>query len=381
MRIGIVTGEYPPMQGGVGAYSQILAHQLVTSGHQVYAFTSAHDALVTGGVEVTRWDRGWGWQAWRGIQDWVVAYQLEVVNLQFQTAAFGMSPWVHFLPKRVSVPLVTTFHDLRHPYLFPKAGALRDWIVMYLARRSAGVIVTNHEDYERVRRRTRSAMIPIGSNILTEAPEDYDRKAWRRRVGIGADDFVLAHFGFINHSKGVETLLEGVARLRDERGIMACALMIGGRTGSSDATNADYANVIDARIAELGISDAVHWTGYVTDTEVSEFLRASDVIVLPYRDGASFRRGSLMAGIEHGCAIVSTLPQVNIPEFKQGENMMLIGRDDVAGLVDVIGELHENPDKLAQLRAGASGLKRHFDWGYITDKTVDFFGLVLDGDG
>jgi N-acetylglucosaminyl-diphospho-decaprenol L-rhamnosyltransferase len=28
MRIGIITGEYPPMQGGVGAYSQILAHTL-----------------------------------------------------------------------------------------------------------------------------------------------------------------------------------------------------------------------------------------------------------------------------------------------------------------------------------------------------------------
>ncbi len=32
MRIGIVTGEYPPMQGGIGAYAQILAKEMLGDG-------------------------------------------------------------------------------------------------------------------------------------------------------------------------------------------------------------------------------------------------------------------------------------------------------------------------------------------------------------
>ena len=45
------------------------------------------------------------------------------MNIQYQTAAYGMSPFIHFLPDALRpIPVVTTFHDLRFPYLFPKAG-------------------------------------------------------------------------------------------------------------------------------------------------------------------------------------------------------------------------------------------------------------------
>ena len=40
----------------------------------------------------------------------------------------------------------TTFHDLRPPYLFPKAGPLRDYVTHRLARASDAVIGTNGSD-------------------------------------------------------------------------------------------------------------------------------------------------------------------------------------------------------------------------------------------
>ncbi len=127
-----------------------------------------------------------------------------MVNIQYQTAAYGMSPFIHFLPDALRpIPVVTTFHDLRYPYLFPKAGKLRDWIVWRLARASAGVIATNHEDAAHLRD-LNMALIPIGSNIraTTQRPAD------RQQVGATADDFLIANFGLINRSKGIDTLIE-----------------------------------------------------------------------------------------------------------------------------------------------------------------------------
>src|SRR5690606_9338702 len=123
---------------------------------------------------------------------------------------------------------VTTFHDLRFPYLFPKAGKLRDWIVMHLAKSSDGVIATNHEDLQALSN-LRSAMIPIGSNILSS--KTIQPKSWREKINVTEDEFLLAHFGFINHSKGIDTLLQAIAALNNPR---IKLLMIGGRTGASD---------------------------------------------------------------------------------------------------------------------------------------------------
>ncbi|MBK8025677.1 MAG: glycosyltransferase [Chloroflexi bacterium] len=139
MRIAIITGEYPPMQGGVGAYTEILARELATQGHEVFILTTPPaESGSTPGIAVSATMAGWGLGQLAALRRRINEIQPDVVNLQFQTAAFRMSPFVHFLPELVApVPVVTTFHDLRFPYLFPKAGPLRTWIVHRLARRSA----------------------------------------------------------------------------------------------------------------------------------------------------------------------------------------------------------------------------------------------------
>ena len=62
--------------------------------------------------------------------------------------------------RRIKVPIVSTFHDLLVPYLFPKAGPLRWKVVEYLARRSDAVIVTNEEDRARLSVVQRAELFP-----------------------------------------------------------------------------------------------------------------------------------------------------------------------------------------------------------------------------
>ena len=134
--------------------------------------------------------------------------------------------------------------------MFPKAGALRDWIVRRLARASAGVIATNHEDAARLRD-LRMALIPIGSNIHRQCRRAQRIVSADRRSK--PDDFLIANFGLINRSKGIDTLLESLAQLRAD-GIPARLVLIGGVAGSSDPTNAAYVTEIDALIERLDLA-------------------------------------------------------------------------------------------------------------------------------
>lgn len=376
MRIGIITGEYPPMQGGVGAYTAILARHLAASGHEIYIF-STQDAR-SDEFALTNSLAHWGYGSLRAVKEWANNVRPDILNLQFQTAAFSMSPYVHFLPDYVrEIPLVTTFHDLRFPYLFPKAGPLRSWIVMHLARTSAGVIVTNHEDAARVKHLPCWRLIPIGSNILHDLPPNTDLALWRQRAGASAGDFLLAHFGLINHSKGLDTLLTSLANLRSE-GIPARLVIVGGVPGTSDSTNAAYLGQIQSQIAKSGLDAYVHRTGFLDDEiAVGCYLRASDAVVLPFTDGASFRRGSLMAAIHYGCPIVTTTPRVPVPEFEDGGNMLCVPPSDSPALTQALRRIYSTPALADQLRQGASQLAVHFDWSHIAASYADFFQRVL----
>ncbi len=366
----MITGEYPPMQGGVGAFTRILAGALAAQGNDLYILSRTGTHSNDPRVELSASIGNWGAGSLLAARRWGHERRLDVVNVQYQTAAYDMSPFVHFLPDALRpIPVVTTFHDLRYPYLFPKAGSLRDWIVMRLARASGGVIATNHEDAARLAG-LYSTLIPIGSNI---APRTVIKEIWRAQAGAIDDDYLIAYFGLVNRSKGLETLLEAVAQLRD---LPIRLALVGAVAGSSDPTNAAYMSEIDALIERLEIAPFIHRTGYLEDAAVSGYLAAADVVALPFRDGASYRRGTLIAALQHGCAIVTTQPTVSIRTFIDGENLRLIPPDDPTALADALRHLHESPDERARLQAGAAALAHQFDWSEIARATAEFLARV-----
>lgn len=385
MRIGFITGEYPPMQGGVGDYTRELARALVGLGHEVFVLTSvkAQSAHPEAGIHVQATVDGWGrWgkhsnprgetQAVR----WVKDNRLDVVNIQYQAAAYQMHVAANNLPRtlRPLVPVFTTFHDLMVPYLFPKAGPLRKRAVYQMARHSSGVIVTNIADEHELHiagEMPPLVQIPIGSNIAVNPPAGYSRKTWRERMRLPSHIFLVGYFGFINATKGVDILAHAV-RLFAEKDPAIELVVIGGGTGDSDKTNIQQLDEAERLLGGLGISRRVHWTGFIEPAEVSAYLMACDVVALPFKDGVSFRRGTLMAALAHGCPVITTLPSQPIPELVDGEVMRMVEANNPQQLCDVLWELAQDPDQRARLGQAAAELSKQFRWETIAAAVSDF---------
>ncbi len=388
------------MQGGVGDCTRAIARALVALGADVHVLTSTHagaappSSFVVHPI-VTRWD----WSNLRAIARVVREVVPQVVHLQYQTGAFGMHPAINFLPRyfrprpgdvgraprRGIKPrpyVVTTFHDLRVPYLFPKAGPVREWVTRRLAQSCDAVIATNDEDYQKLATWNlgRLTLIPIGSNIPTTPPARYDRAAWRAQLGVGADETLLGYFGFLNESKGGETLIRALARLPNAK-----LLMIGDPVGASDPTNVGYLARVKSLIATLRLTERVFWTGYTPSESVTANFLAIDLCVLPYRDGASYRRGTLMAALAHGCAIVTTADRrpstgaTLLPALRDGENCLLVPPDDPRALAEAIQRAMAAPALRARIGAGARELARHFGWESIARQHLELYRSLADG--
>jgi glycosyltransferase involved in cell wall biosynthesis len=411
------------MQGGVGDCTSEIAKGLAGLGVEPHVLTTAdRSASAESGaksspnicepdIHVLRLVRNWNWSSLRLVTSAARQLAPEIVHIQYQTGAFGMHPAINFLPRylrtrgwdvgRATRPSViprprtiTTYHDLRNPYLFPKAGPVRRWVNQVLARSSDGVIATDEQDYMRLKSSgvKNLDLIPIGSNIPLAPPGGYRREVWRANLDIGQDVTLLSYFGFLNESKGGETLIRALAQVSG-----ANLLMIGGQVGASDPTNRTYLARVQTLIKELGLGSRVLWTGFTPADEVSANLLASDICVLPYRDGASFRRGSLMAALAHGLPIVTTFadfppsspvppsPELEsgimnsaaLPRLRDGENVLLVPPDDPGALGEAISRLVSLPELRARLSHGAFELAQHFTWNKIAERHLKLYRLVL----
>jgi glycosyltransferase involved in cell wall biosynthesis len=385
LRCLTISGEYPPMQGGVADYTHILGQHLERLGADIHVLTSldaaappCDDAHVHPNIE------SWGWRELYGaVRRLLRQLEPDVISIQYQAAAYRLHPAINVLPLRFrDTPIVTTFHDLRVPYLFPKAGPLRQEAVWLLARHSKAVITTNGADRAVLAaRRGMPAIheIPIGSNVAKRLPEAFDRAQWRAAWGLPSSGMVLCYFGFLNPTKGGEDLMRCLASLV-RRGVDAHLVMIGGTIGASDPANEAYLASVLALVSHLGLQARVHWTDYLPDTEVSAAFALSDLCVLPYRDGASLRRGSLMAAMAHGMPILSTEPESPVRELDDGGNIRLVPRGSPTALAEAAWELWQDPPTLRRLAEGAKELSVRFRWEGIAKRTLEVLHAAAESD-
>ena len=402
LKIGLVTGEYPPMEGGVGAFTAELAKALHELGHTIHiitsrearppdaprTFTSAVEPIDMGFAQLHPRINRWRWPSLAVIADIVIRHELDVVNIQYQPAAYNMnSAAINFLPWRLKnvAKTAVTFHDLRVPYLFPKAGRLRQTAVNFLARSADGVIATNPADFAalqaifqrrgaKAQRERPMVQIAIGSNITVHPTNHIETEEIHQSLGLQPQATLLGYFGFLNESKGADTLIEALAGL-DGRFHL---IFIGGQTGASDAANNQaFLAGLQAQIEALGLADRVHWTGFLSDARVSAHLQAADLLVMPYRDGASLRRGTLMAALAHGRPLITTAPTAPTPQLMSGENCCLVPVGDVEALGTAVQTLADDAALRQKLGRGAAELAGQFSWEKIAAETAAFYQTLL----
>lgn len=391
MKVCLVTAEYPPMVGGVGDYTERLARELACRGNDVVVMTTA-SAEIGDIPKALRVVPCWDFRTFRLVRDVIDSEQPDLLHIQYQTAAYGMHPAINLLPRRLrrthaQLPVITTFHDLREPYLFPKAGPLRHWVTRQLVLHSAGVVATNAEDFATISRiaGSRSSLclklVPLAPSVPPPGPADDAARAHvRESWGIPADGYAVGHVGLLNHTKGVEDVLQAFNLLKAQ-GLPVRMLMLGEALGAADPTNRAYQATLLRLARKLGITSDITWTGYLPPAELSRALQALDCCFLPYIDGASYRRTTLLTTLAHGVSVVTTTPNPaaqggQLPDLENGDSCLLVPPGDFRALADAARRTLTDAALRARLQAGAQRLSARFTWDAVADGTLNFYREV-----
>lgn len=351
--IHFISGEYPPDIGGVGDYLAALRTAL-----------GLHNSSVVTRRDVGHWDaRALMWLLRHAPSD-------GIVHIQYQAAAFDLLGDICLLPSllrrlRPAVRCVTTFHDVRVPYLFPRAGPLRARAVRLLARTSHAVVAADQRDLDGLGAGA-GYHVPIGANVACSPPIGYARADFRRRIGLESDSLAIVYFGLPNASKGLDLLFDTFNDvLAQQPG--ARLLLVGGDPGTSDRTDVMTAGRVQARLARFG--ERAVLTGWLPNSEASAYLLAGDVALLPYLDGASARRGSLLACAAHGLPIVSTQPAgAEVAPYVRAE------QPHAGALARAVLETQRQP---CNLRSASRELTERTSWPKIAARHLEIYQQLL----
>jgi glycosyltransferase involved in cell wall biosynthesis len=179
--------------------------------------------------------------------------------------------------------------------------------------------------------------------------------AWRARYGL-PERFIL-YVGTLEPRKNVPRLLDAYARLR-RRGPVPPLVLVGGRGWRHAA--------IDARLAALGLGDAVRFLGYVPAAELPLCYNAAGVFVYP-----SLYEGFGLPPLEAlACGTpVVTSNAASLPEAV-GDAAVLVDPRDPAALADALAAALADEPLRQRLRAAGLAQARRFSWRRMAEQTL-----------
>lgn len=109
-------------------------------------------------------------------------------------------------------------------------------------------------------------------------------------------------------------------------------------------------------------STNMHAAGALAAEQLSAHIAACDLLIQPYPDGATTKRGSLMAGISHGKPILTTAGSSSEPIWSESHAVALARCGDTPGFVRALRGLLASPGERARMGAAADKLyQEQFD--------------------
>ena len=194
-------------------------------------------------------------------------------------------------------------------------------------------------------RKVPCAWLPINSNIPTTATA-LDASGVRRHY---PSPVLLGHFG--TYGTSISQLLgEILPPLLLDHPDRTILLM--GKGG------ADFRqSLVDEHPA---LARQIVATGRLEAHELSSLLKACDVLLQPYPDGVTARRGSVLAALSHGTATVSTLGELSEPIWKDSGALALAAAGDSASFVKLVEGLLDAPKERETLKSRSRDFYTHW---------------------
>lgn len=261
------------------------------------------------------------------------------------------------------VPAVTTLHAVpRDP------SARQRSILLALIRNSATSVALSEAAGRRLTAlygidERSFEVIPHGApDLPPTGPEVTDDAA--ERLGVAGLEVILG-FGLLRPEKGCELTIDAMPEILAHRPA-ACHIVVG--VVHPDEIRSHgwvLREQLLARAEALGVADRVRFVDrFVGRSELTRWLQAASVVVMPHQDGDRVSSGSLGYAMAAGRPVVAA-PSPIAAELLGGDAGVVLAERTPRALATALVELLEDPERRRALGQAAHDRSRAMTWSRV----------------
>lgn len=198
-----------------------------------------------------------------------------------------------------------------------------------------------------------------------------DISSLRARLGLPLDRKIVCYCGNTYRGRGLEILVCAAAQMPEVE-----FLIVGGR---------ERDNALWREMARQSGAANFRMDGFVAQREVSAYLLASDILVMPYSSGVTIRDGTeageftsplkLFEYMAAGKPIVATgVPSV-LEILRPGENSVVAPPDNAEEFIRVLGLVLGDPELCTRISERARLDAAEYTWEKRVEKIIDGVGI------
>ena len=241
------------------------------------------------------------------------------------------------IARTLGLRYVLHIHDYNYAEYYRTRGTFLKRLIATMFRHAATVVVLGRRDLEAVSQslQLRRDRITVLHNAVPDPLPDLDKT-----LSSGKPCHLLYLGGDLSARKGVPDLLRALAsstmKLRRWRATLA--------GGGSIEEFRKFAN-------DLGILDKLRFPGWLDEAGVSALCADADILVLPsHAEGLAM---SVLEGLSHGLAVVTTPVGAHSEVIEPGVSGVLVPPGDAAALASALARLTKDENLRNRLAKGA----------------------------
>ena len=291
------------MKCGVGDYSSKLAKELADNGNEIYVITSIKASNNFDGVQVFNIIENWDKSSRKSIIKILKEIKPDIVNIQYPSQEYKDAYYIfNILPLIIKLKIKCKLTETIHEYDLEPLSKKRK-IRYYLNFKLMSKVVVVEEFFKNLIKKDFKSVevdyIQISSNISRVILSAEEKKEIKNKLKLNAKN-VISYFGFISEQKGIENLLKCISKMEDTQLLILSEL---------DKNNEYHKKILNL-IEELNLKDKIKITGFLEDEKVvAKYLSATDLCVLPFKNGVQKRNGSFLAAYNQFIPIITTTTQ------------------------------------------------------------------------
>lgn len=332
----VITGEYPPQPGGVGAYTRLVAQGLADAGDDVRVWAppvGGGESYSQHNVRINRLPDHFGRHGLKLLARELERDRTSRMLVQYVPHAFKMRamnvPLCLMLLRRRTDDITVMFHEVAYPISRNQSirhnalGVVNHLMAAILVRAASTIFVAAQRWSDILIRYTpkgrKICWLPVPSTI----PVVRDRAAtvaMRMRFAM-SESRLLGHFGTYGPlvASRLKPALESILSTHQN----ARVLLIG-RNG--ERFHDDFVREHPSLVSRISA------TGALVESEVSTYIDACDVMIQPYAGGITSRNTSALAGLAHGKATATTTGRLSEDFWRRSGALLLAPDQDAEAL-------------------------------------------------